>query len=54
MADLIYGLLMTNFDDIIDYAIINVGYFCYCFINNITISSNHHSNNSHFYITKIS
>lgn len=30
IVDLLYGLLMTNYDDILEYAIIFVGYLCHC------------------------
>jgi len=35
IEDLMIGLLMTNFDDFVEYALMYVGYLCYCSMNNI-------------------
>ena len=30
MVDLLYGLFMTNYDDMVEYSIIFMGYLCHC------------------------
>ena len=30
MIDVLYGLFLTKYDDILEYAIIFMGYLCYC------------------------
>lgn len=30
---MLYGLFMTAYDDLLEYAIIFVGYLCYCELN---------------------
>jgi hypothetical protein len=35
IEDLMIGLLMTNFDDFVEYALMYVGYLCYCSMNSI-------------------
>lgn len=30
IMDLIYGIILTTYDDLLEYAIIFVGYLCYC------------------------
>ena len=30
ILDLLYGIMLTPYDDLLEYAIIFVGYLCYC------------------------
>ena len=33
MIDLLYGIIMTNFDDMVEYSIIFMGYLCNCHVH---------------------
>ena len=33
MIDLLYGIFMTNFDDMVEYSIIFMGYLCNCHVH---------------------
>ena len=36
MRDILFGLLMTSYEDILEYAIMFMGYLCYCHQEGIT------------------
>lgn len=31
-VDLLFGLFMTNYDDLLEYAIVFMGYICHCLL----------------------
>lgn len=35
MMDLMYGLILTPYDDLLEYAIVFVGYLCYCHLYDV-------------------
>ena len=36
MVDLLHGILMTNFEDMVEYAIIFMGYLCNCHVREVS------------------